>query len=129
MFPSAETAERRNMVVGDVKLSKLSGKRFAIVLRVGTRSRHGPDVGNKRDVRLLQQIHEFRERTRRVSDGKDRQIHTPPCRSLDYIQANRLRKHRPPDLRTCELQESFARMQMVAILPLLWHYRYHESYH
>ena len=98
MFPSAETAERRNMVVGDVKLSKLSGQRFAIVLRVGTRSRHGPDVGNKRDIRLLQQAHEFRDRPRSVSNGKDGEIHTPPFRSLDYIWANRLRNCHPSDL-------------------------------
>jgi len=90
MFPSAETAERRNMVVGDVKLSKLSGQCFAIVLRVGTRSRHGPDVDNKRDFRLLQQIHEFRERPRRMSDSEDGESHMRPCRSLDYIQVNRL---------------------------------------
>ena len=76
MFPAAETAERREVIVGDVKFGKREGKRFAIVLRVRARSRHGPDIDNKRDIRLLQQIHEFRERPRRMSDGKDRGIHS-----------------------------------------------------
>ena len=82
MFPAAEAAERREVIVADLKFGKRQGKRFAIVLRVGTRSRHGPDVGNKRDLRLLQQVHEFRERPRRMSDGKDGEIHAPPCGSL-----------------------------------------------
>lgn len=104
MFLSAKTAERRDVIVGDVKLSKRSGQRVAIVLRVGARSRYGSDVGDERDLRLLQQVHEFREGPRRVADSEDGESHTPLCRSRDYIQANRLRKHRPPDLGTRELQ-------------------------
>ena len=90
MFLSAETAERRDVIVGDVKLSKRSRQRVAIVLRVRTRSRHGSDVGNERDLRLRQQIHEFRERPRRMADSEDGESHMRPCRSLDYIQVNRL---------------------------------------
>src|SRR5437870_2915349 len=71
MFPSAQTAERREVIVGDVKLSKRSRQRVAIVLRVGARSRYGSDVGDERDLRLLQQVHEFREGPCRVSDRED----------------------------------------------------------
>ena len=61
MLPSAKTAERGEVIVGDVKFGKGSGQRFAIVLRVRARSRHGSDVGDERDIRLLQQAREFRE--------------------------------------------------------------------
>ena len=90
MLPSAQTAERGDVIVGDAKRSQFSGQRFAIVLRVRARSRHGSDVGNERDLRLRQQIHEFRERPCRVSDREDGESHMRPCRSLDYIQVNRL---------------------------------------
>jgi hypothetical protein len=90
MFPSAETTERREVIVGDVKFGERPGQRIAIVLRVGTRAWYGSDVGDKRDIRLLQQIHEFREGPRRVSDSEDGESHMRPCRSLDYIQVNRL---------------------------------------
>ena len=98
MFPAAETAKRREVIVRDLKFGKRSRKRFAIVLRIRTRSRHGPDVGDKRDIRLLQQVHEFRERPRRMADGKDRKIHVALSRSLDYIGAHRLRNRRPADV-------------------------------
>ena len=86
MFPSAQTAERREVIVGDVKLSKRSRQRVAIVLRVGARSRYGSDVGDERDLRLLQQVHEFREGPCRVSDREDGESHTPPCRSLETLK-------------------------------------------
>ena len=91
MFPSAQTSERRDVIVGDVKFGECPGQRLAIVLRVGTRSRHGSDVGDKRDIRFLQQAHEFREGARRVSDREDRETHTPLSCSLDHIEANRER--------------------------------------
>ena len=85
MFPAAETSECREVIVRDLEFGKRWRKRFAIVLRIRTRSRHGPDVGDKRDIRLLQQVYEFREGPRRMSDGKDRGIHTAPSRSLWII--------------------------------------------
>lgn len=98
MFPSAETSECRDVIVGDVKFGECPGQRLAIVLRVRTRSRHCSDVGDKRDIRFLQQVHEFRERPRRMSDGEDRETHTPLSCSLDHIEANRVRA----DANCCE---------------------------
>ena len=91
MFLSAETAERREVIVGDANLCQLSGQRLAIVLRVGARSRDGSDVGNERDIRLHQQAREFREGPRRMADGEDGESHTPLTDSQDRILTNRPR--------------------------------------
>ena len=90
MLPAAKTTERRDMGVGDANLCQLLGQRLAIVLGVRPRSRDGSDVGNERDFRLRQQIHEFRERPRRMADSEDWENHMQLCRSLDYIQVKRL---------------------------------------
>src|SRR3974390_175936 len=72
---AAQTTKCRNMPVSNSERFERLRQRLVVILRVGARAWHGPNIGDERYLCVLQQIYKFINWARRVANSVERVPH------------------------------------------------------